>query len=96
MTEIIERRRRTAAERKRDQRLRAAIDAGNGEVGFTAESMATSILDALAIMLREGDRHGQAEAIFRNAATGFRAPRPAQWEMKRRLSTGIPKLLREG
>jgi hypothetical protein len=87
---------RTAAQRKRDQRLRAAIDAANGDLEFNAESMTTAILDAISIMLREGDVHGQAEAILRYAATAFRAPRPAQWEMKRRLSTRIPKLLREG
>lgn len=87
---------RTPAQRKRDQRLRAAIDATQGNLDLNAEAMTEAILDAMAIMIREGDAHAHAEVILRYAASGFRAPRPTRWEMKRRLARRIPKLLREG
>jgi hypothetical protein len=88
--------RKSAAERKRDQRKRAKAAKANGRPILDPETLSVAILDAVSIILREGDPFGRVDCILRYAASGFACPTVAARAMKKRLLARPSKMVREG
>lgn len=86
---------RTAAERKRDQRLRQEIQRAKGRPPITAENMQAAIYDALSLMLRDRNHAGHAEVVIRNAGFLLFDSKRATAEMRRRLLGRLPKVYKD-
>ena len=93
--ETIHRRVRTAAERKRDQRVRQAVDRAMGKPKLTAENMQAAIMDALSLMLHRPDQAWLAEAVLHHAGYMLADSKRSRAEIRRRLMRRLPKVYKD-
>jgi hypothetical protein len=94
-TETRARTRRTAAERKGDQRHRQMVDRAVGKPGLTAETMSMALLDALSLMLHDRDQAQHTEVVLHFAGFMLADGKNARAEMRRRLMRRLPKSYKE-
>lgn len=86
---------RTAAQRKRDQRVRQEIQRAVGRPPLTAENMRDAIMDALSMMLRDRAHEGHAEVVIRNAGFLLFDSKRTTAEIRRRLMSRLPKVYKD-
>ncbi|WP_374311753.1 hypothetical protein [Dongia sp.] len=86
------RRARTAAERKRDQRLRQVVDPAEGKPPLTAETMQMALMEAMSLMLRDRHFEDHVEAVIFQAGSMLWDSKRARAEMRRRLQRRLPKI----
>lgn len=93
--ETTVRRGRTAAERKRDQRLRQEIQRVEGKPPLTAETMQMALMDALTMMLHSPHHAVHAEMVIHDAGTMLWDSKRTRAEIRKRLMRRLPKVYKE-